>query len=144
MAFASTSCLCLKSLAVACSSVLVFGVCRVQAADTSDSAYSLRVRPSICVSYNGDEPCRMDLQVSWEGPVRAELCLRELLRDPLLQCWKNAARGSVDIEFANSSDVLYQLQDSITQGALAESPVTVINRDLRNSRKRRRHVWSIL
>ena len=86
----------------------------------------------------------MDLQVNWEGPARGELCLRELMRDPLLQCWLNTESGNVDIKFADTVDVLYQLQDSATQGALAETPVTVINRDLRNSRKRRRHVWSIL
>jgi hypothetical protein len=144
MVNSSFPCFSPQLLVVACSFSVLFGACRVQAADASESGYSLRVRPSICVSYNSDEPCRMDLRVSWEGPARAELCLRELMRDPLLQCWQNAGSGSVDIEFGNNADVLYQLQDSASQDALAESPVTVINRDLRNSRKRRRHVWSIL
>ena len=111
---------------------------------TEPDGYVLRVRPSICVSYNSDEPCRMALQLSWQGPARAELCLRELLRDPLLQCWQNSQAGSMDIEFANTVDVSYQLEDGVTNGALADSSVKVINRDLRTSRKRRRHVWSIL
>lgn len=131
-------------LAVLCGSVLLAATTPLKAAEAGADGYVLRVRPSICVSYNSDEPCRMALQVSWEGPARPELCLRELLRDPLLQCWQNTQSGSMDVEFANTVDVSYQLEDGVTSGALAESSVKVINRDLRTSRKRRRHVWSIL
>lgn len=111
-----------------------------------DATYSLEVRPSICVSYNSDEPCTMALRVSWQGPTSPEVCLQELMRDPLLQCWQNSNSGSLELNFANTSDVQYQLQQgsAVTTGPLAEADVKVINRDLRNSRKRRRHVWSIL
>ena len=124
--------------------VMLLAIAPLQAAEDTSNAYVLRVRPSICVSYNSDEPCRMDLQLSWQGPARAELCLRELLRDPLLQCWQNTAGGILDIEFANTVDVSYQLEDNLTSNTLAASSVKVINRDLRTARKRRRHVWSIL
>lgn len=115
------------------------------AAETATS-YSLQVRPSICVSYNSDEPCTMDLRLSWQGPASPEICLQELLRDPLLQCWQNSNSGSLELNFANTGDVQYQLQHGNVASAapLAEAGVKVINRDLRNSRKRRRHVWSIL
>ncbi len=130
-------------LVTVCSGMLLASA-PLQAAEEVTNAYVLRVRPSICVSYNSDEPCRMALQVSWQGPARAELCLRELLRDPLLQCWQNTGAGVLDIEFANTTDVSYQLEDNLTSNALVESSVKVINRDLRTARKRRRHVWSIL
>ncbi|MES2603689.1 MAG: DUF3019 domain-containing protein [Pseudomonadota bacterium] len=118
----------------------------VHAADGASAAYSLQVRPSICVSYNSDEPCTMALRVSWQGPPSAEVCLHELMRDPLLQCWQNSANGNLELNFANSGDVQYQLQqgNAVPANPVAVADVKVINRDLRNSRKRRRHVWSIL
>jgi hypothetical protein len=114
------------------------------AADDSATDYVLAVQPSICVSYNSEEPCTMSMQVSWRGPGTAEICLRELLRDPTLQCWQNATNGSIELSFVNAEDVQYQLHDSASDGPVAVADVKVINRDLRNSRKRRRHVWSIL
>lgn len=135
---------CLLPIATLCCGMLLATTVPLQAAEAAADGYVLRVRPSICVSYNSEEPCRMELQVSWQGPARTELCLRELMRDPLLQCWQNAGTGRLDIEFANNADVSYQLEDGLTSGGLAQSSVKVINRDLRTSRKRRRHVWSIL
>lgn len=124
-------------------SIPLLCVSATYAADNSTTGYVLEVQPSICVSYNSEEPCTMAMQVSWQGTGAAEVCLRELMRDPLLQCWQNASTGSTELTFVNAADVQYQLQDG-AQAALVTADVKVINRDLRNSRKRRRHVWSIL
>jgi len=72
------------------------------------------------------------------------VCLRDEMLAPVLYCWENASEGTVEVDYANTTDVLYQLIEETTQGVLAEAEVKVINRDLRSSRKRRRHVWSIL
>jgi hypothetical protein len=115
-----------------------------EASEDRPAAWRLYVRPSICVSYNRDEPCTMSMQVSWEGESPADVCLRDAIAPPLLHCWEDTRSGSVAIAYANTSDVLYQLVEEATQGVLAEAEIKVINRDLRDSRKRRRHVWSIL
>jgi hypothetical protein len=114
------------------------------AADSAHTGYVLEVQPSICVSYDSEEPCTMAMQVSWQGTGAPEVCPRELLTDPLLQCWQNTTTGSIELMFVNAADVRYQLQDTASGDPLAVADVKVINRDLRNSRKRRRHVWSIL
>lgn len=126
------------------SSIPLFCVSVGYAAEDNTTGYVLEVQPSICVSYNADEPCTMAMQVSWQGPEAPEVCLRELLRDPLLECWRNASAGNTELTFVNAADVQYLLQDSASNNSLAVTDVKVINRDLRNSRKRRRHVWSIL
>jgi hypothetical protein len=115
-----------------------------QASEEPASGFKLLVRPSICVSYNSDEPCAMSMQVSWEGEMAADVCLRDASLTPMLHCWQNSNRGSVAIDYANTVDVRYQLVEEASLGVLAEAEVKVINRDLRDSRKRRRHVWSIL
>ncbi len=115
-----------------------------QASEERAPGYTLSVRPSICVSYNSDEPCEMSMQVSWEGAAAADVCLRDAMLTPMLQCWQDTDRGSATIAYANTVDVRYQLVEEVSLGVLAEADVKVINRDLRDSRKRRRHVWSIL
>lgn len=86
----------------------------------------------------------MSMQVSWEGTAPADICLRDAINTPMLHCWENSNRGSVAIDYANTIDVRYQLVEETSLGVLAEAEIKVINRDLRDSRKRRRHVWSIL
>lgn len=108
------------------------------------SEYRLQVRPSICVSYDSQAPCRMSMAVSWESNRTADVCLLQALRDEPLACWDNAREGSTEVQYADTSDVQYRLVDARSRAVLAETDVVVINRDLRSSRKRRRHVWSIL
>lgn len=115
-----------------------------KASEDEAPAYKLTVRPSICVSYDSAAPCTMSMQVSWEGAAPADVCLRDTIDTPMLHCWQDTRRGSTTIDYANTVDVLYQLVEESSQGVLAEAEVKVINRDLRDSRKRRRHVWSIL
>ncbi len=112
-------------------------------AANADPAFTLQAKPSICVSYNNDEPCTMALELSWKGPLKPELCVHELMRSPALQCWQNSVVGSLTLNFANTADVHYLLDEAATNFNLATTTVKVINRDLRSSRTRRRHIWSI-
>jgi len=114
------------------------------ASDTPPTGYNLVVKPSICVSYDSEMPCKMAMQVSWEGRTEADICLREMMQEPQIHCWENASRGSVDIRYPDTADLVYQLVEESSSAVLAEAQVRIINRDLRSARKRRRHVWSIL
>jgi hypothetical protein len=124
--------------------LLLFPLKASLAGETSAPRYRLHVRPSICVSYDSAEPCTMAMEVSWEGEGMTNVCLRDEMLTPVLYCWKNASAGTIAVDYANTTDVMYQLIEETTLGVLAEAEVKVINRDLRSSRKRRRHVWSIL
>ena len=106
--------------------------------------FHLQVRPSICVSYDNEAPCRMSMQVSWQANMTRDVCLLQTGREDALACCDNAREGSTEVQYADTNDVQYQLVDAKSRGILAEADVVVINRDLRSSRKRRRHVWSIL
>jgi hypothetical protein len=123
---------------------LLFAIDASLASEKAALPYRLRVRPSICVSYDSAQPCTMAMEVTWEGEVQADVCLRDPMTTPMLFCWKNAREGRVALDYANTTDMVYQLVEERSQGVLAETEVKVINRDLRSSRKRRRHVWSIL
>jgi hypothetical protein len=133
-----------KHFAPTALAALLFIVPAGQASEDVAPEYKLSVRPSICVSYDSAVPCTMSMQVSWEGDALADVCLRDALASPMLHCWEDSSRGSVAIDYSNTIDVRYQLVEETSLGVLAEAEVKVINRDLRDSRKRRRHVWSIL
>lgn len=115
-----------------------------KASESDAPEFRLFVRPSICVSYDSEAPCTMSMEVRWEGEAPADVCLRDAVAPPMLHCWQDSESGRVEIDYANTVDVRYQLVEEDSHGVLAEAEVKVINRDLRDSRKRRRHVWSIL
>jgi len=105
--------------------------------------YALKTQPSICVSYDSSVPCTMAMAVSWTAPREEAVCLYEVGETEALHCWEPARSGSVELSYSDTEDVTYQLQ-ALDGTVLATSEIKVINRDLRSSRNRRRHVWSIL
>jgi DUF3019 family protein len=128
----------------AMTALLLHGNTATHASEKTVAPYRLQVRPSICVSYDSTQPCTMTMEVTWKGETAADVCLRGAMLTPMLRCWKNAREGNIALDYSNMSDRVYQLVEEATQGVLAQAQVKVINRDLRSSRKRRRHVWSIL
>ena len=119
-------------------------LCAIPGATASEDEFELKVRPSICVSYDSAAPCVMSMEVTWEGRYLADVCLREAESEVPLRCWDDALEGRHEVQYADTTDVQYWLVDALSQSVLARTEVVVINRDLRDSRKRRRHVWSIL
>lgn len=135
-----------RKLLLGCLALATAGPASYSAGANADRAtdYRLSIKPSICVSYDSEAPCEMLMLVSWEASQNADVCLKQAMQEPDLFCWQNARRGSVDIAYTDYVDLVYQLVEESSSVVLAEAEVMVINRDLRSSRKRRRHVWSIL
>lgn len=122
---------------------LVLPVFSVSAADPDDS-YQLSIRPSICVSYDNEAPCEMMLNISWRGGNGAPVCLNTAAEPSPISCWENTLSGELEVPYAQNTNSVYQLVDREDNRVLADAEVQVISRDLRDSRQRRRHVWSIL
>ncbi|MDR0779290.1 MAG: DUF3019 domain-containing protein [Pseudomonadales bacterium] len=112
-----------------------------QAADVA--GYTMNARPSICVSYHSEQPCTMATTVNWTAPQDSAVCLRNANDSETLHCWEAARGGSVALSYADTQDVTYQLV-ALDGTLLATCTIKVINRDVRTSRSRRRHVWSLL
>jgi hypothetical protein len=128
-------------------SFIVFAVlaCTALACEAQSAfQYELRIRPSICVSYDSTEPCTMMLKIDWTGDSRQPVCLKLSNDDIFLECWSNVLTGNTELPYENTEDLVYQLVSMQDNAVLAEANVRVISRDLRDSRRRRRHVWSIL
>jgi len=115
-----------------------------QVASAADSGYALQVRPRVCVTLASDSLCAMELEVSWSAPVLADVCLKIREEDAPLQCWQQRRSGGFAVALARDSNAMLQLLDAALETVLNEVEIAVVSRDLRDSRRRRRHAWSIL
>ena len=106
-------------------------------------SYSLTASPLVCVTLGGDTPCEMSLDLAWTAAAADDLCLVLLNTGTVLECWKQARQGRHTLEYTSLQNVALQLIDEEAQ-VLDEVEIKVVSRDLRESRRRRRHVWSIL
>ena len=113
-------------------------------AAANDDNFELRIRPSICVSFDSEAPCSMLLNISWTGGNGEPVCLNTRMEEAWLACWSDAMAGETELPHANSGNVVYQLVSMQNNRILADAEVQVISRDLRDTRRRHRHVWSIL
>ena len=108
------------------------------------AGFDLQVKPQVCVTLDADSPCTMQLQVSWSADTASDVCLRLAQTSAMLECWQQASSGSFDMDFARQTDAVFQLLDADSEAVLQEAGVSVVSRDLRDTRRRRRHVWSLL
>ncbi|MGB4247585.1 MAG: DUF3019 domain-containing protein [Pseudohongiellaceae bacterium] len=110
----------------------------------ADSLYELQVRPRVCVTLASDSLCAMELEVSWSAPMAADVCLKLREDDTALQCWQQQRTGELTVALERDSNTMLQLLDASLETVLNEVEITVVSRDLKDSRRRRRHAWSIL
>ena len=111
---------------------------------TAEDNYALRIRPSICVSYDSEALCTMMLEISWVGGNGEPVCLNTTADDNYITCWSDQVSGAIEQPYEHSGNVVYQLVSMQNNRILADAEVQVISRDLRDTRRRHRHVWSIL
>ena len=111
------------------------------AAATDD--ISLQARPQLCVVPPGEHLCSMQLQLSWTAQRDRNVCISLSHLPEPLQCWQTAQQGDHSVEFTHDANITVRLQDAQTGQVLAELDIPVLKRDLRDTRRRRRHAWSI-
>lgn len=122
----------------------LFGWKLASAAAGTAEGFTLEVRPRVCVVMAGEVSCSMQLQVNWTAPQEADICLRFAGEEQALQCWQSRRQGAWNMPVEREQNTTVQLVDPGTDAVLLESLIPVLTRELRDSRKRRRHVWSIL
>lgn len=109
-----------------------------------EQVYTMEVQPSICVTHSSDQPCQMQLTVVWQAERPTDVCLHLAGNAVALHCWDSASEGSVVLAFRSAENITLQLWPESGGHVLEETLINVVSRDVRDSRRRRRHVWSIL
>ena len=114
----------------------------LQAAASGDEV-TMEARPRICVTPAGEQACSVQLLVTWTSTTSRNVCLHLHGRSESLQCWEAQQAGTFSTALAQPENILIQLLDAENLEVLSEIAIPVIKRDLRDTRRRRRHAWSI-
>lgn len=104
----------------------------------------MEVQPNICVSHGEEGPCNMAVSISWNARTPGDVCIKLKSMETALRCWRGASSGMVETEFNSGENETILLQSTGDGTVLVEKEITVVSRNLRDTRRRRRHVWSIL
>ena len=104
---------------------------------------SLQAQPRLCVVPAGEQHCSLQLQVSWTAATLRDVCLHLNGQTESLQCWQAQQAGTFSIALTQTHNILIQLLDAQNLEVLREVDIPVIKRDLRDTRRRRRHAWSV-
>jgi hypothetical protein len=115
-----------------------------QALAVSEDAVTLRVLPKLCVKPMGDRMCAMQMTMTWIAVLEMDVCLKFKEDAELLHCWQAQRQGEISIAVEREGNITVQLLNHQSREVLIELQINVIERDLRETRRRRRHVWSIL
>lgn len=109
----------------------------------ADENVALSAQPRLCVIAPGDQLCSLQLRLSWSADRDRDVCLRLSEQTEFLHCWQAQQQGEYTVELAHDDNITVQLQDAQTGRILGQLDIPVIKRDLRDTRRRRRHAWSI-
>lgn len=110
---------------------------------TADEGVALSAQPRLCVIAPGDELCQLQLRLSWTAEQNRDVCLKLAEQTGFLQCWQARRQGDYTVELTRENNISVLLQDAETGQILSQIDIPVIKRDLRDTRRRRRHAWSI-
>ncbi len=132
-----------KSVAFPMALILLLPMSVVDAA-ISPEGFEMFVRPRLCVLRPGEALCTMQFSVTWSAPLASDVCVQLVGDAAPLRCWQAQRSGEFAIPIERGNTTLVQLRESSSDSLLIEEQIPIIKRDLRDTRARRRHAWSIL
>lgn len=133
----------LLTVGAAMTMCFVFAASTLQAASPA-GGFAMQVRPRLCVLMPGESVCVMQFSVTWSAPAATDVCLTLAGELAPLQCWQAQRDGEFEMRVERRDSTLVQLRDANNDALLLEEQIPIISRDLRETRTRRRHAWSIL
>jgi hypothetical protein len=109
----------------------------------AEAGVTLEARPQLCVIAPGEELCIAQMHLQWTAAIERDVCIGFAHQSEFLQCWEGEQRGEHRVDLAHNDNITVRLHDAQSGQVLAELDIPVIKRDLRDTRRRRRHAWSI-
>ncbi|HBN15289.1 MAG: hypothetical protein CMQ46_11620 [Gammaproteobacteria bacterium] len=110
---------------------------------TAEAGATLDAQPQLCVIAPGEKLCVAQMHLQWTTARERDVCIGFAHQPDFLQCWVGQQRGDHRVDLAHNDNITVRLHDAKSGQILAELDIPVIKRDLRDTRRRRRHAWSI-
>lgn len=132
-----------KTVGCAMALVLILAATSLHAA-SPPIGFTMQVRPRLCVLSPGEDVCVMQFSVTWSARAAADVCLTLAGELEPLRCWQERSEGGFEMQIERRESALVQLREANSDTLLLEEQIPIISRDMRDTRSRRRHAWSIL
>ena len=126
---------------------LLFLLPLAAAADDSPSdAYTLSVKPLLCIVDARTPACEMRVAIRWASGESGYYCVFNELETEALRCWSEAQSGELRDDRTVAETFSYWLNQGTDEPVLVMATVDVLRKDSDDRRRRRRtrHVWDIL
>ena len=126
---------------------LLFLLPLAAAADDSPSdAYTLSVKPLLCIVDARTPACEMRFAIRWASGESGYYCVFNELETEALRCWSEAQSGELRDDRTVAETFSYWLNQGTDEPVLVMATVDVLRKDSDDRRRRRRtrHVWDIL
>lgn len=95
--------------------------------------------PLNCINEYPDEPCEINIKVTWPNTVSDSVCL--YMQGSVLECWNTQNKQAHQITVTFSRKVLFELKDNQANQIILTTEVKVNSTN--NKRRRLRPRWSI-
>ena len=114
--------------------------------DSASDAYTLSVKPRLCIVDARTAACEMRFVIRWTSDESGYYCVFNDLQTQALRCWNEARVGDLRDDRTIAESFGYWLNQGVDEPALAKATVDVLQKDSDDRRRRRRtrHVWDIL
>ena len=105
---------------------------------------SLVAGPQVCVRDKGKTMCEMEAALIWEVPELGQYCLWDENSDKPIQCWTEAASGTVKLKFVGDTSRTFRLTRLEQRAVLASTTIKVMGALEQRLRARRRNrIWRV-
>ena len=114
--------------------------------ESANDAYSLSVKPRLCIVDARTPECEMRFAIRWASDESGYYCVFNELEAQALRCWSEAQAGNLRDDRSVAESFSYWLNQGVDEPVLAKATVDVLRKDSDDRRRRRRtrHVWDIL
>lgn len=114
--------------------------------DGAGDAYTLSVKPLLCIVDARTPACEMRFSIRWASDESGYYCVFNELETQALRCWSEAQAGELRDDRSVAESFSYWLNQGVDEPVLARATVDVLKKDSDDRRRRRRtrHVWDIL
>jgi hypothetical protein len=114
--------------------------------DDASDAYTLSVKPLLCIVDARTPACEIRFAIRWASIESGYYCVFNELETQALRCWSEAQAGDLRDDRTVAESFSYWLNQGVDEPVLAKATVDVLQKDSDDRRRRRRtrHVWDIL
>lgn len=103
----------------------------------------LDIVPKVCVIGRSNDYCHEAVVVEWRSRAPLNVCLAVDVDHNFAFCWSDVKEGKFEWEQKTQQDITFLMQSPNGQHTYGSASLSVVKTQNRQTRRRRRHAWSL-